>query len=137
MPQWFHWFQWGTVVAWVGAGVTVWKAIIARSAAKKAEASARSAENEATWRITWGKPGITWGASPRDKTSYWLSNMTKSTKYGVSVEAPAGTDKFAVIAAEGREALNQQKETDQLFKVTWHVTAEEMDPARTVKVRAY
>lgn len=137
MPQWFHLLQWGTLVAWVGAGVTIWKAISAQNSAKRAEAAARSVENEATWRITWGKPTITWGANPEEATGYWLTNMSKSAKYGVSVESPAGKNTFDAIPADRYQALDQKDKTTELFKVTWHVTAEKKDSARQVKVLPY
>jgi len=137
MPPWFQLLQWGTVAAWAAAGVSIWTAISARNSAKRAEAAAQSAANEATWRITWGKPTILWGASPEEATGYWLTNLSKTTKYGVSVQAPAGNNTFEVIPADGHEALNQKEKTDKLFTITWHVTAEKKDSARQVKVLPY
>jgi hypothetical protein len=121
----------GSVVAWVSAGFNIVKALFEGKAARQARAADEAAENEATWRITWGKP-----FSYTELTGYWLRNETDTRKYHVSVDTPAGTVRLDDIPARASKALGGQTEVEPkpLFKVSWHVVAK---PQKRARPRTY
>jgi hypothetical protein len=130
-----HWAPWALVPGFLGGAAKIWQVWNSRKAKRDDETTL----DEATWRIEWKNVMVP--VPGRDKGHYDLVNRSSAAKYSVSVQSPAGTDRWDVIHEGKSEPLansfapqKDQPAQHPEFKVSWYATQAKRKRRRKISV---